>query len=97
MDSNLDPKQPAGQVVELSTAELDAISGGLVNVSFTLMVAEDSHEFVAQEFASGGQAGMSVSGQRQRSRFGLQFSGTFESMGHFSSFFSRLTGFLGGR
>lgn len=93
MDGNLNAEHSTGQVSELSEAELEAISGGLVNVSFTLMVAEESSEFVAHEFSGGGQSGLSFSGQRRRSIFGLQFSGTFESMGHFSSFLSKLSNF----
>ncbi len=82
------------QFIELSEDELESISGGLVNVSFTLMIAEESCEFTTQNFAGGGQSSMTAAGQRRRS-FGLQFSGSFESMDHFSSFFSRLTNFLG--
>ena len=86
-----------GQVTELSEVELDAISGGVVNVSFTLLMAEDSSEFATQEVSSGGHSSLVVSGRRRRSLFGLKFSGTFESMAHFSSFFGQLMDFLGRR
>ncbi|MDX2239532.1 MAG: hypothetical protein NW224_02505 [Leptolyngbyaceae cyanobacterium bins.302] len=87
--------EPANSpIVPLSEAELEAISGGLVNVSFTVMAAEESHEFSAQEFSGDGFSSLATSGQRRRSSFGLKFSGTFESMDHFSSFFSRFTSFF---
>lgn len=85
------------QITELSQDELDEISGGLVNVSFTLIMAEESSEFVAQETSTGGNSSLSVSGRRRRSLLGFEFSGTFESMDHFSSFFSKFMDFFGRR
>lgn len=75
------------QLMELSEDELEAISGGVVNVSLTLLIGEDSSEFTAQDFSGDGCSGQIVS-RRRRSLFGLQFSGSFASMEHFSSFFS---------
>ncbi|NJR51998.1 MAG: hypothetical protein HC780_22935 [Leptolyngbyaceae cyanobacterium CSU_1_3] len=49
-----DSEPEKSQLTPLSTDELEAISGGLVNVSFTLLIAEDECEFVTQEFSSGG-------------------------------------------
>ncbi len=86
-----DSEASNGQITKLSDDELAAISGGLVNVSFTLMMAEDSSEFAVQDLADGGHSGLAVAGHKQRSLFALQFSGTFKSMDHFSSFFSKLT------
>jgi hypothetical protein len=93
MDTSPDAEALQGQMSELSSEELEAISGGQVNVSFTLMMAEDSSAFVAEE--GGGRS--SVSGMRRRSFFGWQINGTFESMDHFSSFFSKITSFFGRR
>ncbi|MFM7450122.1 MAG: hypothetical protein ACKO24_16185 [Leptolyngbyaceae cyanobacterium] len=92
-DSNLSK----GQITELSQDELEAISGGLVNVSLTILIAEESSEFVTQDISSGGSSYSSISGQTKRSLFGLKLSGTFESMDHFSSFLTRLMDFLGRR
>ncbi|MDX2232473.1 MAG: bacteriocin [Leptolyngbyaceae cyanobacterium bins.349] len=86
-----------GQITELSEDELEAISGGLVNVSFTLLLSEENCECISQESSRDGCSELAISGQRQRSLFGLQFSGTFQSMEHFSSFFSRFSSLFGGR
>jgi len=92
-DSNLSK----GQITELSQDELEAISGGLVNVSLTILIAEESSEFVTQDISSGGSSYSSISGQTKRSLFGLKLAGTFESMDHFSSFLTRFMDFLGRR
>ncbi len=84
------------QVAELSNDELEEFSGGVVNVSFTMLIGEDSSEFASQEFPGEGYSNRIVSGQRQRSLFGLQFSGSFASMDHFSSFFSGFMRFFKG-
>jgi hypothetical protein len=89
-----DSDPSSGQITELSQDELETISGGLVNVSFSLVIAEESTEFVTQEVSSGSHSSLVVSTRRRRSLFGLKFSGTFESMEHFSSFFSRLMDFF---
>jgi len=92
----INPEETEGKVVELSQDELDTISGGVVNVSFTLLMAEEGNTFIAESLA-GGNSGLATSGQRRRSLFGIQISGTFESMDHFESFFSRLSTFFGRR
>jgi bacteriocin-like protein len=78
---------------ELSNDELDAISGGQVNVSFTLMMAEDTSAFASEDCGNSS----SFSGYRRRSFFGLEINGTFASMDHFSSFLSKITDFFGRR
>lgn len=88
-----EPKNP--QITPLSEEELAAISGGLVTVSFTLLLSEESSEFMTQEFLSGGHSQMTVSGCKRQSSFGLQFSGSFESMDQLSSFFTGFMKFFG--
>ena len=89
--------EPAPQITLLSEDELEAVSGGLVNVSLTLMIAEDNCEFMTQEFSGGGHSGSITFGQSKRSLFGLKFSGSFESMDHFFSCFSRVMDCFGRR
>lgn len=76
------------QLMPLSNDELELISGGTVNVSLTLLMGEDSSASASQDFSGDDCSSRSISGYRRRSRFGLQFSGSFASMEHFSSFFS---------
>ena len=94
MIQNSEPATP--QISPLSEHELAVISGGLVNVSLTLMIAENDCEFI-NEFSSGGHSSSVTSGRSGRSLFGLQFSGSFESMDHFFSCFSRVMDYFGRR
>jgi hypothetical protein len=84
---------PGSGAVELSDGELDAIAGGFVDVSFSLFMSEDIESFSVVQ----GPGFSSQSGYRKRSRFGLEFSGRFESMAQVSSFFSEFMSLFGRR
>jgi hypothetical protein len=90
IDSNLD-----SQPIELSTAELDEISGGRVNVSFSFLSIEESSEFFSHQISDGHSTSITTAGQQRRSIFGFEFSGSFASMDHAMSALVSCLNFFG--
>ena len=94
--SNLSGTNPAdcSDCVELSDSELDDISGGL-DASISYVFGQTSTEISAQTTVmDDGSSSSSLSYKSQTSIFGFQFEGSFQSMGHFLDFKSRLDGFF---
>jgi hypothetical protein len=88
-EANHSPTPPSA--IELSETDLENISGGVVEVSFSLLMVDESSEFLSQQISDGINTSITTSSRKRRSIFGLEFSGTFASMDHAMSFF---TGFL---
>ncbi|MEM9213202.1 MAG: hypothetical protein AAGD25_02550 [Cyanobacteria bacterium P01_F01_bin.150] len=80
--------------VELSDLELDEISGG-IDVSISYVFGQTSTDISSQTTVmDDGASSSSLNYSSQTSIFGFQFEGSFQSMGHFWAFKSRLDSFF---
>jgi hypothetical protein len=64
---------------ELSETELDAIAGGVFDISFSMLTVRESSQFFSQVLSNGSQTSISTISNHQRSVFGFQFTGRFST------------------
>ncbi|MEB3294149.1 MAG: hypothetical protein VKJ24_13400 [Synechococcales bacterium] len=73
---------------ELSEAELEAIAGGVFDVSFSMLTVRETSQFFSQVLSNGSQTSISTISNHQRSIFGFQFTGRFASFHDCFMFFA---------